>query len=260
MIDNKGERWGNPMTHLQSNLPHNNISNSDTKYKHYPEVSIYNPNNTAKGQIAEDLVRDTFTINGIAVKPHEIDDGGCDGIFTYGSAICCYEVNYWKPNTYFKEERVDGIDCNLVNGFNYVNNNFIPNKVKHKLHICIGVKRTRVQMQQAKAVGIKVIYFRELPSKEALWNKINSILENPHLKFYKIRCIGNNHLRNNDDGAIRSSVCSLNNAICYPISDTEKQIQRNSHSSVIKSSIKCRLKGFRDKLTRNISDYFEGGN
>jgi hypothetical protein len=160
---------------------------------------LYNPNNEAKGERGENLVNHTFTSNGYTVKCHNVYDGGCDGIF-YGNGVKlgCYEVNYWLPNTYFNDERIEGIDCNLYNGFEWLNGNFIRHKdIKYKFHICIGAIRNQAQIDEAKELGIIYIHIDNLPTEEELWNLIKPYLEgNPNLKYYKVVCIANSHLDN----------------------------------------------------------------
>jgi hypothetical protein len=234
--------------------PSHNMSNLDTSNKHYSK--IYNPNNEAKGQYAEDYVRNIFTINGIAVNPHAIDDKGCDGIFTYNGKVGCYEVNYWS-NYYFHDDRTKSIDENLVNGLEDINGNYIKHEnIKYKFHFCFGALRTKRQLQQAKTKNIIVIYFKGLPSKEELWAKIASIIENPFLKFYRVKVIGDYHLQNNCDVCVRDSNNILDSS-CNS-SDTEK-IQRSNHSSILKTAIaKPTKKAFRH-FREDIREFLRGG-
>jgi hypothetical protein len=249
MIDIKVKGGESIMTNFQSNLPHN-MSNLNTSNKHYSK--IYNPNDLAMGQLAEDLVRNIFNINGIPVNPHAIGDKGCDGIFTYNGKLGCYEVNHWS-NYYFHDDRAESIDENLVNGLEDVNGNYIKHEnIKYKFHFCFGALRTKWQLQQAKTKNIIVIYFKGLPSKEELWAKIASIIENPFLKFYSVKVIGDYHLQNNCDVCVRDSNNNLDNGSIdsnnHTKTDTAHKIQHNISNKI--SNVAYVIAHNRMKLSR----------
>jgi hypothetical protein len=77
----------------------------------------YPRENEVKSETSENLVRFTFTSHGYSVEPHDIYDPGCDGIFGNRITFGDYEVNYWKPDSYFSNERITSLDGNLYNGY-----------------------------------------------------------------------------------------------------------------------------------------------
>jgi hypothetical protein len=174
----------------------------------------YNPNNEAKGKVGETLVNHSFTSNGFTVKFHNVTDWGCDGIF-YGNGIelGCYEVNYWQPNTYFSDEKINGINTNLYNGLEWLNGNYVNHRdeVQYRFHITIGANRSEAQIADATELGIIYIHFETLPTEAQLWKVIASHLGlNPYNKFYKVSCVKDVHSEND-----RTSMVVLLTPILY---------------------------------------------
>ncbi len=108
-------------------------------------------------------------------------------------------MNYWQPNTYFSDERITSINSNLYNGLEWVTGNYVKHgdKIQFRLHFSFGATRSESQIEEAKELGIIYIHTETLPTSDELWALIASLIEeNPHLKFYKINCVGNTHLQN----------------------------------------------------------------
>lgn len=196
----------------------------------------YPRENEVKCDVSENLVRFTFTSHGYYVEPHGIYEPGCDGIF-HGNGITFgdYEVNYWKPDSYFSDERITSLDSNLYNGIEWKDEQYVMHgdngdNIKYRFHFSFGATRSEAQISQAKELGITYIHTETLPTSDELWSLISPFLEgNPHLKFYKVNCIGNNHLQND-----RTSMMVLLTPI---ISITLSKIQ--GFTGKITNKIKC---------------------
>jgi hypothetical protein len=200
----------------------------------------YNPSDEAKGKIGENLVTHTFTSHGYSVKSHDIYDPGCDGIFSGNGVILGgYEVNYWNPNSYFNDERIDKIDSNLYCGLEWEEENYVKHgdRMQYRFHFSFGATRTKIQIARAKDLGIIYIHTVTLPTSDKLWTLIAPFLGlNPYTKFYRINCIKQANLEND-----RTSMDMLVTPI---ISNIINSIQ------VITSSISIKIRSFewKDKL------------
>jgi hypothetical protein len=164
---------------------------------------LYNHDNEVKADSGENLVRLTFDLHGYSVKPHDIYDPGCDGVFSGNNiSLGCYEVNYWKPGTYFSDDRITSIDCNLYEGYEWdcENDQYVKHgdsNVQIRFHFSFGAIRDEYQQNCAKKLDIIYIHTVTLPTPDELWSIISPYFqENPNLKFYKVVCIGHTHLDN----------------------------------------------------------------
>lgn len=216
----------------------------------------YNPNNENKGEIGESLVNHTFTSHGYTVKSHDIYDGGCDGIFSInGVLVGCYEVNYWQPNTYFSDDRIFSVDSNLYNGLEYENEKYVMHrdKMQYRFHFCFGVKRDKAQKSEARKLGIIYIHTKTLPTSDKLWMLIASLLRgNPFIKFYKVNCIGNNHLKN-DRTSMEVLLTPIINNIITSIQDLTSKIARFRIKVKLKRSLLELKSSVKDRFSKSYS-------
>lgn len=149
--------------------------------------------NYNKATIGENLASSAYKVLGFSVNNHNINDGGCDIVATSNGIKVVCEVNNFKEGGYFKDDRIDRIDANLITGMEYVDykSGYRKNEdANFKIHICFGADRNLEQYKQSTELGIAVIHFPQLPSLSKLVHKLKEVLGiNPYLSFHKLSCI-----------------------------------------------------------------------